>query len=269
MEKFSDLAPGEEASLPVEFSSLGRPLGEFRHQIAIAAEGAEAKTIVDIVGEIGTIMVFADKVAKFENVGQINSRYFFRYARKTFVLQGRDNAPISPYIAPITVPYLQAEVVSVTKFYWELRLDVSPQLLPAWEMAGSYNLVVNDGQNWQTLEVPVVWTRLSLVTFGQNPLLISARSGEPFQARLGYKIIEKERSIYSRQMAFVSGVQVATPPILPAKVVSVRAEGASLQFKVEKDHMVVEALIPEKYNYAFSEWRAELGAWRFLVVDLR
>jgi hypothetical protein len=225
-QRFIELEPDEEGSVTVEFSSTGFPRGKIKRQIVLFTEGAQNRFFVDVTGEVGTVMTASAKEARFANISR--NRHNVPVFEK-LILSGRGDAPIFPVLANITATFIEAEVVQLTKFYWELRLSLLPHLMPIGELSGAYKLVVRDELNGQFLEIPVIWTKKTPIKFDPNPLFIYAGPGEEFSARLNYTIANE------------------------AKVVSVKIESAaSIKYKLEKGAILLEGIAPENAEKAIN-----------------
>ena len=256
-ERFRDFGPGEETTVAVEFSSNGFPNGNFMRRIELVTEGAKNRVFVDIIGEIGTIMVPEEKEVRFENISR---RRFGGGAGKTLVLRGRNDAPIYPMVANITVPFIKAEAVSLTKFYWELRIFIDAESIPTGQLSGSYKLVIRDELNRQFLELPIIWIRQVPIVFDPNPLLILAAPDEEFEVKLNYKIMESRReAIREHERRNVYMQREPAAPVLPARIVSIRIEGFPLKYRLEKDCIMIIGKLPED---------AEKGMTGYIFVTL-
>jgi hypothetical protein len=211
---------------------------------------------VDILGEVGTIMVAEEKEVRFEKIsrGKAGGQPY-----KIFTLQGRNEAPILPILPNSIVPFLKAEVVSLTKFYWELRIMILAEQIPIGQLSGSYRLAVSDELNRQILEIPIIWSRQVPISFDPNPLFISAIPGEEFEAKLNYRIFEDRRDSVKMQEIIKKYSQQPPPEIPPARIVSVRLEGAPLKYRLEKDCIIINGKLPED---------AEMGTTGYVFVTI-
>ena len=237
-EKFRDLGPGEEASIFVEFSSSGFPLGVFARRIGLVTEGTKNWVYVEVAGEVGTVMVPEEKEIRLGTISRL------RIAAKKITLRGRGDAPIAPVLANITVPFVVAELRSLTKYYWELNVILRTDQIPIGQLSGSYKIVIRDELNRQFLEIPVIWTRQVPITFDPNPLEITAAPGEEFEARLKYAIHEggDDKSMFLRDALENARRRTGIPP---TRVLAVRAEGAELGHWFEEGCIVITGKVPE------------------------